>query len=63
MGGFACSTDFLPNAGPTASTCGPIVLTLNHPLGVQIVNVVISELIEMLIRILFNLKKIKKMKA
>ena len=24
-GGYNCSTDCLPNAGPTASTCGPML--------------------------------------
>ena len=25
MGGHTCKTDCLPNAGPTASTCGPML--------------------------------------
>ena len=38
MGGFACSTDCLPNAGPTSSTCGLMLCQhSSHPLGVQIV--------------------------
>ena len=36
--GFPCSTGYLPNAGPTTSTCGPnAVLQFNHRLGVQII--------------------------
>ena len=35
MGGFACNNYCLPNAGPTASTCSPM-LTFNHLSGVQI---------------------------
>ena len=36
-GGFACSTDCLPNAGQRHQLWPGTVLTLSHPLGVQIV--------------------------
>ena len=64
-GGFACSTDCLPNAGLTASTCDPILrLHLPHPLGVQIICLGYLWILRNVDKKCFlNLKILKKIKS